>query len=77
MEQIEIIVKLIEIFVKYNQGTGPWFGSDCEMRMYGNMLETSRELLRLLDEKSVEELYVMRYFVGNKRPDEHYELMKE
>ena len=77
MEQMEIVAKLFEIFVKYNQGTAPRLVFESERRMYEDMLETSRELLRLLDEKSVEELYDVRFIVGKERPDELYELVKE
>jgi len=77
IQQMEIVAKLFEIFVKYNQGTVPGLVFESEMRMYEDTLETSRELLRLLEEKSVEELYDVRYMVGNERPDELYELVKE
>jgi len=54
MAQGGIVAMLFEIFVKYNLGTVPELVFEIERRMYEDMLETSRELLRLLDEKSVE-----------------------
>lgn len=77
IQQMEYVAKLFEIFVKYNQGTVPGLVFESERRMYEDMLETSKELLRLLDEKSIEKLYDVKYMVGNEKPVELYELIKE
>ena len=63
IEQMEIVAKLFEMFLKYNQGITYRLVFESERRLYEDMLETSRELLRLIDEKSVEELYARAFGV--------------
>ena len=74
IKQMELLIELLRVYLPHNKGNIFELLFESELRIYEEMLSTSRKLLRIIDEKPIDELYKMRYVFDGEKPPEIYEL---
>lgn len=74
VKQIEFLIEIYRTYLIHNEENIFGFIYGSELRTYKDTRDTLMKLLKVIEEKTIDELYDMRYVFDGEKPPEIYEL---
>lgn len=74
VKQIELLIDIYRTYLIHNEGNIFGFIYGSELRTYEDTRDTLMKLLKVIEERTIDELYDMRYVFDGRKPPEVYEL---
>lgn len=74
VKQIDLLIEIYRTYLIHNEGNIFGFIYGSELRTYEDTRDTLIKLLKVIEERTIDELYDMRYVFDGEKPPEIYEL---
>lgn len=74
VKQIKLLIEIYKAYLIHNEGNIFGFIYGSELRTYEDTLDTLTKLLKAIEERTLDDLYDMRYVFDGEKPPEIYEL---
>jgi DNA-binding PadR family transcriptional regulator len=74
VKQIKFLIEIYKAYLIYNEGNIFGFIYGSELRTYEDTLDTLTKLLKAIEERTLDDLYDMKYVFDGEKPPEIYEL---